>query len=89
MVGLVFFVLELLESTRFLMFFFSRNCLILFFCVPNFQITKLESGFGFLLSFEFLTIPVFLVRGSKKIHTRCFLGPNRKRVELDVVHDFL
>lgn len=59
MVGLVFFVLELLESTRFLMFFFSRNCLILFFCVPNFQITKLESGFGFLLSFEFLTIPVF------------------------------
>lgn len=59
MVGLVFFVLELLESTRFFDVFFSRNCLILLFCVRNFQITKLESGFGFLLSFEFLTIPVF------------------------------
>lgn len=61
MVGLVFFVLELLESTRFLMFFFSRNCLILFFAFEIFKSrnSNPDSGFYFLLSFEFLTIPVF------------------------------
>lgn len=62
------------------------------FCFFAFQIFKSrnsnpDSGFYWVLNFW--RFPFFLVRGSKKIHTRCFLGPNRKRVELDVVHDFL
>lgn len=89
MVGLVFFVLELLESTRFLMFFFRETVWFCFFAFQIFKSRNSNPDSGFYWVLNFWRFPFFLVRGSKKIHTRCFLGPNRKRVELDVVHDFL